>query len=198
MLYEFVSQRKVVAKFTRALRMIRWMNRHFEVRGTILLIRHPCAVIRSMLQHRGGWNESHLENLGDSTVDRVFGRNLPTSVRHRFADAVSAADWREEVLAHLWALDYHMAFFGGEDSIHPWVLVPYERLLTQKTDELKRIVEALGVDLTEAARRRLGVASSSASPDVETAEVEQQLTKWQDDLTDEQVKRILSIMPIKG
>ena len=102
------------------------------------------------------------------------------------------------MLAHLWALDYHMAFFDGEESTHPWVLVPYERLLTEKTDELKRIAAASEVDLTEAARRRLWVVSSSASADVKTVEVEKQLMNWRRHLNAEQVERILSIAHAYG
>jgi hypothetical protein len=77
-------------------------------------------------------------------------------------------------------------------------LVPYERLLTQKTDELNRIAKYLGVSITEASRRRLGIASSSASSDVKTVNAKRQLTKWQDDLTSEQVSRILSVVQTYG
>jgi len=191
MLCEFVSRTRVIAKFTRALRMVRWMSNCFDVRGTVLLIRHPCAVISSMLRHEIGWQGSHWCGMGESTSDRVFGRNLPEDIRRRFKDKVSTANRREEVLAHLWALDYYVALLGEKSSFQPYTLVPYERLLRRRED-------ALNVSLTEAARQRLGVESFSASGDVETAEVEKQLSKWRDHLSNEQIERILSVVHLYG
>lgn len=191
MLYEFTSRRKVVVKFTRALRMIRWMRRHFLVRGAILLVRHPCAVISSMLRHGGGWHEDHLQNLGDSPTAQVFGRNLPEEVRLRFEEEVAGIEHRDEVLAHLWALDYHLALF--EQERQPWVIVPYERLLKKRTEELHRIASALDLKLTPKVLQSIDTASTSASEDVRTADVQRQLAKWKDHLSEKQVDRILSI-----
>jgi len=198
MLYEFATCRKVIAKFTRALRMVRWMHRHYEVRGTIVLIRHPCAVISSMLRHGGGWHEDHLENLGESPIEQVLGRNLPDGLCHRFEAAVASANHRYEVLAHLWSLDYHVAFFDTENERYPWVLVPYERLLTRGASELRRIADAMDLKLTDNVLQHVDVASASASDDLRTRDVEEQLSKWKTHLNDDQVERILSIVHAYG
>jgi hypothetical protein len=198
MLFEFATCRKVVVKFTRALRMVRWMHQHYRVRGMIVLIRHPCAVISSMLRHGGGWHAEHLENLGGSPVEQVLGRNLPAELRRRFEEAAASANRSCEILAHLWALDYHVALFDTERDTYPWILVPYERLLTRGVDELRRIADAMGVELTEKVLQHVDAASSSASDDLQTRDVKDQLSKWKDRLDDEQVDRILSIVHTYG
>lgn len=44
---EFLSSQKKVVKFVRASRMLGWIDSTFDVRGIILLLRHPCAVVAS-------------------------------------------------------------------------------------------------------------------------------------------------------
>jgi hypothetical protein len=136
--------------------------------------------------------------MGGSPAEQVFGRNLPERIRKRFEGVLSSVDHRYEVLAHLWALDYKIAFFDDQDTIHPWVLVPYERLLTDGTRELRRIADAMSVGLTRSALRHISVASSSASKDLRMASVEDQLSKWKGNLNDGQIERILSITHTYG
>lgn len=192
-LAEFVTQQHVVVKFTRALRLLHWLLRCFEVRKTIVLVRHPCAVVGSMLRH-GGWNEGHMENRGESTVDRVLGRNLPAELHRRVQSRVTNIEHRYEMLAHLWALDYYCAFFAKDYLSHPWILVPYERLITRQEEEIERIAEGLDVDVNPRMKNRLGIASTSALEDVNTKEPARQLSKWQRQLSDKQIDRILSIV----
>lgn len=180
--YEFFTQQKVVVKFTRALRMVRWIDRHFSVRGTLLLIRHPCAVVSSMLR-MGRW--------GHFTADHVLGRNLPASLRERFETQIRAADQQCEILAHLWALDYHLALSGAEAA--SWILVPYERILTEEREELRRVERELEVEFPDGVEDVLSKASSSASRDLRTDQIEYQLSKWRRHLSEKQIDRILSV-----
>jgi len=131
-------------------------------------------------------------------VEQVFGRSLRDQVRRRFEGAVASVDHRYETLAHLWALDYHVAFFDSESQTHPWILVPYERLLTRGRNELHRIANAMDVELTDNVLQHVDVASSSASDDLRTRDGEEQLSKWKAHLDDEQIERILSIVRTYG
>jgi hypothetical protein len=136
--------------------------------------------------------------LGETTAERVFGRNLPKEIHERFEERVATAEHREEVLAHLWALDYHLALFDEHSEDRPWILVPYERLLIRGEDELRRITDALDVELTPDVLRHVTRASSSASDDVRTTDVQQQLSKWKNHLDTRQEERILSIAHTYG
>jgi len=98
------------------------------------------------------------------------------------------------MLAHLWALDYYCAFFAEESLSHPWILVPYERLVTRQEEEIARIAEGLDVNVNPGMKNRLGIASTSALEDVNTKEPAHQLTKWQRQLSDRRIDRILSIV----
>ena len=191
--WEFATSRKVAVKFTRALRMLGWIQSTFDVRGTILLIRHPCAVVSSMLHH-GGWDDNHMRNQGESVSDRILGRNLPQSVIERFESSVHDVENRYEMLAHLWGLDYYMACLHDQPSPPSWILVPYERIVTREREELYRIANALGVQVNDAMRERLRVPSSSTLAGANTNQREQQLRKWKSHLSEEESARILSIV----
>jgi len=190
-LAEHVRGRKVIVKFTRALRLLRWINHQFDIRGTVLLIRHPCAVIASMLKH-GGWGPAHLENRGDTPLEQALGGPIPDELYGRFAPSLEGIESHIDILAHMWALDYHVALFG-QGRFYPWVLVPYERLVMEKIDELKRILNVLGVPISSEMKERFNRASSSASSDLKTEDALDQLSKWKKDLSGAEIDRILDI-----
>ncbi|MCS4122723.1 hypothetical protein [Salinibacter ruber] len=126
-LFRHLARRRVVMKLVQGNRLLHWLAHTFEVRGIVMLVRHPCAVVASM-QRYGNWayatltpdapSFSHIEKaLPDVLVNDIRSRlpNLPTS--------------KEEMLALRWALDYYIPFFVHRDAGHPWILVPYERLV---------------------------------------------------------------------
>ena len=130
---------------------------------------------------------------GESPAQRVLGHNLPKNLKERFLPAVSDISERYETLAHMWALDYHLAFFEQSVSGHPWILVPYERLIVHGKSELHRIMGAIGEVVNSEMEQRMGVASTSASNDLNTENRKNQLKKWKSHLSTKQIERILEI-----
>jgi hypothetical protein len=127
-----------------------------------------------------------LESLPTSVVDRVRDR-LPESV-----------DTKEEALALRWALDYHIPFYLHEESGHPWILVPYERLVSSGKEEVERIFEFLGERPPTEAFARLERSSSSSTETTNPRNHHQQLSKWRRRLEEDQVRSILRISDAFG
>jgi hypothetical protein len=132
-------------------------------------------------------------NRGETPADRVLGRNVPVDLRNQLQSHLGRIEHRFETLAYMWALDYYLAFFEEPVSTFPWILVPYERLVSQQGKELRRILSALGEDMSPDLRRRMGVASSSASKSLATQDSSHQLSKWKRHLTSDQIDRVLEI-----
>lgn len=173
--------------------MLHWMAERYDVRGTVVIIRHPCAVIASRLQMGENWSGS-VEKKKEVPVSRRFGGEIPNSICDEFAHVFEETKLWVEHLAIDWALDYYFAFHehprGRGD--YPWVLTSYERLLTEGEDELKRIISALGAEVPREMRSQIGEASSFAAENFRP-DIHHQLTKWQSVLTERQVRAILDV-----
>ena len=188
------TRRRLVVKFCRANRMLHWLVRRFDVRGLVFIVRHPCAVVASMLRH-GGW-EHMKTDIGES-VDFDLDPALPSPVREHFSSIVRNCTSRTEALAALWCLDHYIPLVYHTEEESPWVLVPYERLVTEGHSELQRIVSALGTEMTVEMRGRFDEPSSSVR-DQFHQNAEQQLSKWRRRLSDRQVDEVLSIVQAAG
>jgi hypothetical protein len=189
---EHVTQQRMLVKFCRAGRLLRWMLECFDVRGTLFVIRHPCAVVASQLNH-GGWDSEHLDNgLG---TDAALGE-VPAGVYERYSDLFASLTTRVEVLAAIWCLDYHIPLLELEKE-YPWILLPYERMVTQGAEELQRIAAALEVDVSKEMHRQLDEPSVSVTGQVHQNS-ERQLSKWRRRLSEKQIDSILRVVDEMG
>ncbi len=193
-LVEHVRNPKLVVKFCRAGRLLHWLLKRFKVRGTALIIRHPCAVLASQLEH-GGWAPDQLAHNINS--EEAVGQ-MPDRVRDRFADVLDGISTRIEMMAARWCLDYYIPLIEYADYDHPWVLVPYERLVLDGEGEMNRVLSALDVEMTGAIRNQLTAASRYASSDLATDDRTKQLKKWRSRLSEQQIERILDIVSAFG
>lgn len=194
-LVEHATHRKLVVKFCRFNRMLHWFAGQFDVRGPVFIIRHPCAVVASMLRH-GGWEEEHLQ--GEQAREYVEpAERLPAPLCEIFDPIFKRIRTRTEALATLWCLDHYIPLMYHAGGTYPWILVPYERLVTRGSEELRRVTDALGVEMTPAMHSQLRAPSSSVRDQLHQ-ETEQQLSKWRRRLTNRQVDDILRIVDEVG
>ena len=180
----------VVAKFVRANRMVHWINHTFDLRGIIVLLRHPCAVVASQLDYEhtanNAWEQAEPPNLEDG-----FFCSLPDEVSTRFASVFRQIKTREETLATIWALDTYCALRLHGDA--PGPVVTYEHLVASPQDTIGTLFADLGISLPDAIFRQIDLPSESAASDLHRQDINQQLSKWQRKLTDKQIDRILSV-----
>ena len=191
---ELLKKRKLLVKSIRINRMLHWLNATFPLRGTVLIIRHPCAVIASRIEKRGA---DRLNAHGSTPAEQAAMAPLSESLRERFAPVLDRIETRAEILAVQWCLDHYILFEEHAPSdTYPWVLVPYESLVTDRLQELERVVDALGGRVPPAMHRRFNsnVASETASKSLATDRLEQQLSKWKNKLAPRQIDDILGIV----
>lgn len=194
MLLEHIWNRKVVVKSTRSLRLLPWIHRTFDLKGTVILIRHPCAVISSMLKS-GGWGYDRLEQNGVSPFDQAVGEQAPASVAERLRSDIEGTTTNPEILAHMWAIDYHVALNHHENTEGKFShLVTYEHLLTEGQRCVRGLCAFLGVEPNEEVFQQLNWASRTASDQLSTEDTSRQLRKWKEHLDEDTVERVLSIV----
>jgi hypothetical protein len=138
----------------------------------------------------GNWDE-YQTTISRSTVP---GGAIPPELYDEFEGVLDSVSTQVECLAVLWSLDYHIALHRHSHEGWPWILVPYERMLTNGGQELSRLASLLGFDsVPEGARQRIGVASRSSSNTHQADDAELQLTKWRRQLDSSQIDNILRI-----
>jgi hypothetical protein len=76
----------------------------------------------------------------------------------------------------------------------PWIITTYESLLEQKEAEVNRILDALAAPVPEGLSTQFAEPSHSASDNLKVEDVEEQLSKWRDDLSAGQAESILRIV----
>lgn len=191
-LFRHGKRRRMVTKFIHANRILQWLANTFDIRGIILIVRHPCAVVASM-QKYGAWYYATPTGAAPSLnhIEEGLPDSLVQKVRERLPGQPTT---KEEMLALRWTLDHYIPFSVHEEAGYPWTLVPYERLVTTGREELERVFGRIGAKVPSEAAERLSVASRSAQrTGVYTDDVKKQLSKWRRRLDPEQVERILQI-----
>ena len=194
-LVEHATRDRLVVKFCRLNRMLHWFCGQFDVRGPVFIVRHPCAVVASMLRHEA-WDEDDFRG-ADRADHALHGGSLPESLRDVFGPVLDRIETQVEVLATMWCLDHYVPLIHHADGSYPWVLVPYERMVRRGREELRRITTALDVEVTREMRNQLDEPSGSVRDQLHQ-DVERQLSKWRRRLSDRQVDDVLRIVDEVG
>lgn len=190
-IYELFTGEKNVGKFVRANRLLHWVHRQFPLRGMILMLRHPCAVVASQLDYEDDvWRRT--QPPGQDNLQSGFCGWIPDDVLRRFESVLAGVRSTAGRLAAVWCLDTYFPLY--EKASFPGFVTTYERLLTHKANEVKRIFQYLGAPVPEEAHQSFDEASYSASADLITEDVQRQLSKWKDKLSPAQIDDVLSVV----
>lgn len=183
-LAQMIQTKYWIVKFCRANMLLKWLTDRFCTRTPILLIRHPCAVVLSQMRH-GGWDDP-----GGSYYPGFYDKFIPAYPQ--FYDLLKNLRSREEMLAATWCMEYYVPL--SQPKPHPWVLVPYERLVRYGSEELQRIFNALEIEMPEDAIIQLEKPSSTTVKESNVYQRKDPLAGWKEGLSNNQAQRILSIV----
>lgn len=182
--------RYLVLKAVRATRLLPWLQRRYALRGWLLLVRHPCAVVSSqMLNFR-------LTGLTWEDDLSYVRRRLP-----EILDYVRGLRTEEERRTLAWSLDQHAALTGARADLTR--IVRYERLVAYGPEELRDLLGSLGLptpgaDETRSALRRNSRQASASSLDHARASIGERVGVWTERLEPGQVDRILAVVEALG
>lgn len=190
-LVELYRRPHVVAKFVRANRMLHWIDESFDLRGIIMLVRHPCAVVASQLDYEHGETNYWAQASPAEKVETVLAGSLPDHLVEQFRPLICDLETREEVLAAIWAVDNYCALCHHGEP--PGYVVTYEDLVASPRDTLRAVFTVLETTTPDEALQKIDAPSDSAASDLHRDDVHRQLSKWKRKLTDEQIDRILSV-----
>ena len=189
--------KKLIVKFIRLNRLLPWIAKRFELRGIFFIIRHPCAVIASQLKTDVfGYHPSSPPYTGifpqiKSVLDEASKiEGLDPSLLNRLKNIKT----REEILAAVWCLDNYVPL--SMPKPYPWTTIIYEKLVLDGKNEINRIFNKIDEKVPQSAFRLLREPSMlTMKNDFKVVgKTKEQSAKWKIILSDDQIKRILSIV----
>ncbi len=179
------SDRKqfLMTKFVRGNLLLPWLTASFPfVIKPVYVIRHPCAVISSMLKHEA-WNYRHQISfpLKWKPEQTLFSNRF-----HSIVTALPALHTVEELFALQWCLNAYPVYHSRNNQ--DWHSVAYEDLIQSDTETLRKI------GLSSLPEEAFNKASFSALD--HNQNVHKQISKWKQALTHEQIERIFRIIRV--
>ena len=150
---------------------------------TVLMLRHPCAVVSSKIRH-GGWGHVTKENV---TLRDALFEDYP-----HLGPIFDSVDGPEEIQAFIWGVQTYVPL--SNPAPHPWHLTTYESLVTSGPEVIEDIFDYFGEPVPESARNRLDIPSATASGTFQHNKKQGPLRRWKKHLSDDQIDRILEIV----
>jgi hypothetical protein len=186
----FMRFRGFLVKFVRGNLLLPWLLEQFPVRS-IILIRHPCAVVASQLTW-DAWYE--IKDLSWTEQARRGIWRFPPEFEEAYPhihDIYRTVATADEFLALDWAIQTYVPLTELEPG--SYLLTTYEKLVVEGSQELGRIFRYLGQTPPEAAISQLGRASATTHRGSPFAMGLGALSGWKQTLSSDQVNRILSV-----
>ena len=179
------NQNVYITKFCYANLLMVWLHRQFRFRS-ILLTRHPCAVVASQLAHLS------CQRLAVD-VNQVIS-DFPFNTIYKEAQTKTGTiKSREAYLALLWALNFKHTAMHPENN-QTWLTISYEGLLLHFEKEIQRINTRLGLSLNIQDINHKRPSLSSQPLSVHRLKNNEQLDSWKKSLTQRQISDILHVL----
>jgi hypothetical protein len=187
-----LSTRKLVLKFVRLNRMLPWIVNHFpDLNLPMFIIRHPCAVIYSQMNH-GAWNYVNQLQFPYKWCGPASKFNEFYNVIQKKLPAVRSI---EQHLAIAWCLDTLPLFHQYNDK--KWITISYEKAVLNKESILREIFDRLDLKISDQTLYKLTSPSSSTqklNPLEHSGQ--KQIAKWQSYFSKNKLEQINEILKI--
>lgn len=187
-----ILSHKLIVKFIRANRLLPWLSENFNVRQIILLIRHPCAVVASQLRSgHYGYNDISLGHDICPKKEKIIreAENID-GIDGNIIKKIERIKTPEETLATLWCLDNYVPLTSPQKN--KWLLVSYEKLMMDQITRINHIADMCGIRCSKKNVEYITKPSRVASSDLKTGSI-QQLSKWKNHLSNNQIRKILNM-----
>ncbi|MBN1589448.1 MAG: sulfotransferase [Pirellulales bacterium] len=188
--HSFLSAQRFVVKFVHANRCWGWMANHYANNKKIVLLRHPCAVVESMLRSPGRWQGwSREEVLGPLRL--AFDDAFVSEISRRAPNHVG-------MLAASWAADALLPIC--ETTPESSLLISHEELVANPDGALTRLFAYLEEDVPAKARERYDVPSNTTNMKMKMANLKgvRRLESWKKRLDGEAAREILDVVRLFG
>ena len=174
-----------ISKFNYANLLMPWLIKQFDFKS-IVLTRHPCAVIASQLR-LPSWCDIDVSNYpadSDFPYSDFYYSNLTK---------IGSINSRESYLAFIWAMGFINTAMH-KDNNKKWLTISYEGLLTNFSFEIERINERYSFDIDISDLNPYKPSKSTKKYSLQHLGRNEQLSSWKSQLSNNQIKNILKVL----
>jgi len=179
---DVLKTKNIVVKMVRANMLLGWFLHHFKVRPPVLIIRHPCAIVSSVMSKKWIPNKKLL-------LSNDYFKKHPEM--HEKCKHLSEP---EELATLRWCLQYHTPL--SLNKPYPFILVCYEQLVRDGAKELKRLFDLWGLGITDDIIASALKPSHTVTSNSAVATGKDPLMGWKKKLTQQQISNILDVVKL--
>ncbi|XOV91905.1 MAG: sulfotransferase domain-containing protein [Bacteroidota bacterium] len=181
----------LVLKFCRLNQMLPWFTKNVETLKPIYIIRHPCAVVYSQMNH-GAFKY----NIDFPYVFKAPGGPFNNDLYKTIEKEIYPLKSIEEVLALHWCLD-SMPLYQMENN-SSWTTVAYEEGILNQDTFIDKLFSSNKIEIPSDIERRLAKPSYSTQKNNRLRDGSSQLKKWKDKLTKTSINKIFDVLKFFG
>ncbi|MEX1131735.1 MAG: hypothetical protein WEC15_00785 [Flavobacteriales bacterium] len=180
---------RLLIKIVRGGMLLPWICSKNNIPKPVLLVRHPCAVIASMLRH-GAWSalDGKLPELTPHRYDKRIQQEL---------EQLGPLEGELDMLTAIWCLNNSVPLLHDKND-RAWVTITYEELVMRTEDTLQKIFSAWGMEIPPQALVMARKPSRTSVGDASVVDPVAQLAEWKKKLTPQQSSRILELVRRSG
>jgi hypothetical protein len=161
-----------------------WLIDQFNF-NSILLTRHPCAIVASQLR---------LPSWRDIDPTAKYSDKFPySSYYYSKLKTVGKIDTREKYLAFIWALGFENTAMR-QDISQQWHTISYEGLFNNFNYEINRINQRYLYNLNSNSIDRKIPSKSTKENSLDNLKTSMQLSSWKKELSKNQIQTILNVL----
>lgn len=176
----------LAVKFIRANLMLGWLEKNFDIR-LLFVVRHPCAVLASVLKIGKGWDDKALfvyRNDEDLIRDYLY----------KYESFLAAPLTKIETHTAIWCIENTLPLLQNGESKK--TVVSYENLLLNGEREWQKVINNLKLSNTPSTHY-LAKPSQQASLEMRGKKFdEKQISKWKEYFSSEDLKKIQKVLDV--
>ena len=181
----FKNAQTHIIKFCYGHLLFPWLQHNFDI-TSIVLHRHPCAVVASQINHAGF--TKIIKNPSGTIPDFRFNE-----IYQKYGNVWKTIDSKEEYLAAIWALKTKY-ICENSDSKNNLLTIFYEELVNDFNSQIEKINKHVNFNLSNKAFALKSKPSSSITHRNHLRSGINQLDKWKTTLKYHQINKILKIV----
>jgi sulfotransferase family protein len=193
-----LKKKKLIIKSIEGCRLVPWLSNAFNFREMFIIIRHPCATIRSQVENKIGWffTPDYKEDINVLKLKLLEDiENISELDNKEFLfNKIKKINSIKEIIAVSWCLDVYLPikYFNKKS----WNIISYEQLFLNPMEKVEKIFSILDEKPNEKVYEKINKVTRTGQfiQSKNKFDPKIQLSKWKEKLNENDISKIMTIV----